>query len=364
MAIAMAATAAERTPYLDPELWQGIASLIDRAPSLADLRTHRLELLALARWRELGKPIPPDLGAEEMRAVTIALAAPILLARIRDAIEGPVVLLKGPEAAACYPRPTLRSFSDLDLLVPDAEGVQARLIDAGFVPVGDADRYVGIHHLRPLCLPDVPLVIEIHARPKWVDGLEAPSTEELLDAAVDSAVGVDGIEALPRAHHALVLAAHAWGHAPLDSLFGLVDVAAVRQGVPPGELEALAKRWDLGRVWRSTSASIDALLLGGRAPWPLHVWARNLTAVRERTVLETHLQRWLAGFSALPAPRAAVAAVRAIGQDLRPSPEEDWPSKLRRMRLALVHATLRRSKHEEDLELHSRGKGADRTGDR
>jgi putative nucleotidyltransferase-like protein len=354
----------DRPDRIESELWEGVNRLIDRSPSLADLRAHRLQLLALARWRELGRPIPPDLDTEALQAAMAALAAPVVLERIRAAIDGPALLLKGPEVAACYPNPTLRPFGDLDLLVPDAEAVQAALVDAGFVPLGEESHYVGIHHLRPLCLPDVPLVVEIHSRPKWIEGLRPPSIEELLEAAVDSAVGVPGIQALPRAHHALVLAAHAWGHTPLETLFGVVDVAVVRQGVSASELEALASRWGLARVWRLTSASIDALFLGGRRPWPLRIWARHLAEARERTVLETHLQRLLADFSALPFGPAVVAAGRAFAKEVRPSPQEDWPRKLKRMRLAFVHASLERSKHEAELDVLGRQNNFDSTAGR
>ena len=106
------------------------------------------------------------------------------------------------------------------------QAAQAALLAAGFVEVGEAGRYEDIHHLRALWWPGLPLVVEIHDRPKWPDGLTGPSTEELLAAAVPARLGVDGIGALPPAEHALLLAAHAWAHEPLGRLGQLVDVAA------------------------------------------------------------------------------------------------------------------------------------------
>jgi hypothetical protein len=339
---------------LDRDLWGGVSRLVDRAPSLADIWEHRLDLLAVDRWHALGRPIPSDLLAEARRSAMTILAAPLLLERIRATVAGPILLLKGPEVAACYPSPSLRPFGDLDLLVPDPVGVQRALVTAGFNPVGDEHRFAGCHHLQPLHLPDFPLVVEIHARPQWINGLPGPPVDELLAAAVPSVLAVDNVLALPRPHHAVALAAHSWDDAPLGSLLQLIDIAAVLQGVPAAEADSVAERWGIERVWRLTVAAIDALLYGERAPLPLHLWARNLGPVRGRTVLETHLARWLAGFFALPPGRALGAALLAIGRDLRPGEHEGWGSKLRRARKAVRNASVRRFEHDAEVEIASR----------
>jgi hypothetical protein len=348
---------AQHSPSVDLEqsapqsdLWRGIDRLIDRAQSLEAIRAHGLGAIALARWRDLGHPIPPVLLEEAQAATLNALATPLLLKRIRSACDGPIIVLKGPEAAACYPSPALRPYGDLDLLVPDAPAVQRALVAAGFVPVGDERLYRDIHHLQPLQLDGLPLVVEIHSRPKWPAGLAPPPVEAFFADAVDAAVPVEGVLALPRAQHALVLAAHSWAHVPLGRLFNVIDVAVVRDGAAPEELDSLAAEWGLKRMWRLTAATIDALLFDGRHPWPLHVWARELVDVRERSVLANHLQRWLAGFSALRPDAAAVAAARAIVQDVRRKPDESWSTKLKRTRLALTNATAARSEHEAAVE--------------
>ena len=347
---ALAPTVEDAEAVWTSALWRGIGRMIDRAPSLAAIRAHRLELLALARWRAIGRSIAPAL-LEEGRLVTLrALATPVLLKSVRAACDGPIVLLKGPEAASCYPSPSLRPYGDIDLLVPDAERVQRSLVAAGFVPVGDLRVYTGIHHLQPLHLEGLPLVVEIHSRPKWPDGLQPPPLEELVECAVGTAIGVEGILALPRMQHALAIAAHNWAHQPLGRLFGVIDVAAVSEGVPERELDAIARSWGLRRIWRLTSRVVDALFLDARPPVPLRVWGRSLVDVRERTVLETHLQRWIASFSALPPHAAAAAAVRAVGGDLRPVPGERWSTKLARSRLAIANATMPRSEHEAEVE--------------
>ena len=46
-------------------IWSAVDRLIDRTPDVTALRANRLHLLAARRWRELGRPIPPDLEDAE-----------------------------------------------------------------------------------------------------------------------------------------------------------------------------------------------------------------------------------------------------------------------------------------------------------
>lgn len=330
-------------------LWRSVDRLIDRASSVADLRAHRLHLLAVARYRSTGREVPGELLEATRQATLASFAAPLLLEHIREVVDGPIMILKGPEVAARYPTPTLRPFGDLDLLVPDPIAAQRALIAMGFTLVGDERLYREIHHLRPLHYRSYPLIIEIHARPKWIETGHGPAVGELLEAAVPAAVGVDGILAPAPEHHVLLLAAHSWAHAPLGQLLQLIDIAALRAESASDELEALARTWKLEPLWSLTSAAADALLLGGSKPWPVYVWARHLQRVRHRTVLETHLARWLAGFSVLPFWRACAASARAIARDLTPLPGEPWRVKLRRTRRAVGNAFVRRAEHDSEL---------------
>jgi Uncharacterised nucleotidyltransferase len=324
--------------------------LADRAGSVRDLRLHKLQLVAAQTWRARGRLVPGPLVDEERYARMLALLAPIVLRRVRDAVEEPVVLLKGPEAAAYYTDPTLRPYGDLDLLVEDAPRVQRALLAAGFVEVGEVEPYVGIHHLRPVAWPGLPLPVEIHGRPKWIDGLAPPPTAELVAAAVPSATGIDGILALPPAQHALVLAVHSWAHTPLQRLLELADVALVAAEADREELRALAGRWGIARLWSTTEGAADALFRGGARPLALRVWARNLSRAGERTVLESHLQRWLSPFGALPARSALADAVRRLGRDLRPRPGETWRDKAGRTARALLSPFTRLSDHRRALD--------------
>ena len=336
------------------ELWAAVDRLVDRAPSLADLSSHRLELLAGRRWRALGKPVPPAVVDQERRAAVVQLAAPVLLGRVRAAYEGELALLKGLEVARRYPEPGLRMFGDVDLLADDADSAQRALLAAGFREVGDPSLYEDIHHLRPLQWPDLPLVVELHSRPKWVEGIApAPSTAELLAAAVP---GPHGFDVLPPAHHALLLAAHSWAHEPLRRLRDIVDVVAVAEAGGWDDVTALARSWRVERLWRSTRAVANAVLYGGRRPLAVRLWAQNLETARERTVLENHLQRWFSDFSIMPAHRAAARMPATLAGEISPEGGEGWRPKLSRSRHAIRNASRRRSEHDEELARRARPK--------
>lgn len=337
---------------MNERVWARVEELVDRAHGLDDLREHRLELIAARRWRALGRPVPPELIDEERFAAMVAMTTPLVLERVRAAAHGPIVVMKGPEVAERYPDPALRPYGDVDILVPDADRVHRALKAAGFEEVGDPALFVGIHHLRPLVLPPFPLLVEVHAEPKWIEELQPPPSAELIAAAVPSCIAVDGISTLRPDHHALVLVAHSWAHEPLRRILELVDVAAIANGLDRSELLQLARDWQIDRVWKTTIAAVDALLNGRgdeQPPAPLRLWARNLPAVRTRTVFESHLERWLAGFWGLPARKAlrvaATSAVRAVA----PAEDESWHDKFARMLLALRHASTSRAEHDRVL---------------
>jgi hypothetical protein len=331
-------------------IWASVDQLVDCAPRLSDLREHKLHLFAARRWRALGRPLPPGLLAEERLAAINALTAALVLERVRAACDGPLILLKGPEVAARYPDPLLRPFVDVDLLVPDAHRTQRALIAAGFREIGDPALYRNIHHLRPLQLPDLPLPVEVHSAPKWIDHLTPPPLEELFSVASPALSGVDGVLALPAPHHALALVAHAWAHDPLVRLLELIDVAVMSEAEDRNEIAQLARRWGMSRVWNSTIRAADALFDDRRKTPALRLWARNLPAARGRTVLESHLERWIGAFSALPMHTAVRVGFSNVIHEFRPAAGESWRTKLGRMRLAVANAPRRRIDHDEHLE--------------
>jgi len=260
-----------------------------------------------------------------------------------------VIVLKGPEIASRYPEPAMRAYGDLDVLVENANEAQRALLVAGFEPVGDPSLYVGIHHLRPLRASGLILSVEIHSRPKWLDGLRPPPVAELFDVATASSTGVKGVLSLPTEHHALLLAVHSWAHEPLRRLRDIVDIALMSSTGDRDEIERLASSWGVEHVWRTTSAVIDSLFSGRVPPAVLWLWAQNLRTARERTVLENHLQRWLSDFWALPFLAAVQGLPRRMLSDVLPEGEEAWQTKLGRASLAVRDARRPRSRHESEL---------------
>ena len=344
-------------------VWDGVNRLIDRAPSTDALRAHGLHILAAERRRHVGAPVPPELVAAERRAVMVWLAVPALLSRIRAAHDGTIVVLKGPEVALHYRSPVHRSFGDLDLLVEDVGKAERALLAAGCVeapdpawaPRHDPDPFSNKHHARPLGWPDLPLKIELHRWPNWPRWLTPPATRELLAAAVPSELDPT-VSALPPEHHALVLAAHLWVHEPLGRIRDLLDVMLVARTADPGRVARLAGRWGLARLWRTTVATADALFgVPERHTLAQRTWAANLAGVRERTVLETHLERWTSCFWALPPAIAIKLSASNVAWDLRPAAGESWRAKASRTEAALKAALTPKSAHDRVI-----GRGARR----
>ncbi len=204
------------------DIWPAIYALIDDA-SVEGVLVHELGPLAAQERRAAGKPVPEALAAEERAASFAALSATALLKRIREICAGPLVLLKGPEVAALYP-PNGRRFGDVDVLTPQATDLHRSLLEHGFLELDKPFDFREHHHLTPLRWPVVPLSVEVHLAPNWPPGIEPPPLAEILEAAVPSVVGAEGLLAPRRLHHVLLLAAHAWAHVPLGKLRELLDV--------------------------------------------------------------------------------------------------------------------------------------------
>jgi hypothetical protein len=337
----------------DPSLWANVARLLERAPRESDLRFHGVDLLAAQHDRRLGRTPALHAIAAARTAAATSLIAPLVLQRVLAAVDGPVVLMKGPEVAEHYENSLTRPYRDLDVLVKDAEAAWNAMVEAGFEPTGDPELYIGIHHLRPLVLPGLPLVVEVHHDPKWLDGI-APPTAELLSTAVPSATGVPGLLTLEPSRHAVVLAVHAWAHVPLSRLGRLIDVAAVAQGVDRSETAAIARAWDVERLWRVTQATIDSLLDPRPRPFAGRVWARHLWSVRERTVLERHLERWLGPFSMLPPARAAKVTGQHVAHQFTLEEGETRWQMIRRSLRAVADAFKPQSDHDSATEASKR----------
>ena len=341
--------------------WDRVEQLLDGSPGLADLRAHGLELLAARHWRANGRGVPTALTAQEVAAAWRYHAAGAVLERVRDACEGPVLLIKGPAVAARYPVPTSRPFVDIDLLVPDPHAVQAALLDAGFCLSADPAGYPDhLHHLPPLHLPAQPIPIEVHGRLKWPSQLPAPSFDAVAHGAHPSALGVEGISIPDPARHALVVAGHLWAHDPLARLLRLLDVAVLTDGVEEQEMRALAEDWAMGCLWRSTARAVD-FFFGerGACPWPLRTWGRGLPQARELTVAELHLSRVLSPFAMYQGRAIARGLRSAIAGFSRPIDDEGWPRKLRRTAGQVARPAMRRSEHVAKIDQGGSAASAD-----
>jgi hypothetical protein len=339
---APAASAAQR----DALIWRTLDELLARA-QVGGMLANKLGPLAARSMRMHGRPVPRPLETESRLAKTAWISAIPLLHRIRTVYDGPVLLIKGPEVAARYPD-RARSFMDVDVLVPDAQALHDAMRADGCVLVDDPEVYVNQdqHHLRPVQWPDTWLRVEIHVRPLWPQGKTPPPMEEIVAAAVQSATGVPGISAPHPAHHAVILASHAWVSQPLETLRDLVDVAAVAAEADERELTRTARAWGIERIWRTTYDAATGVLGGRRTTAAVQIWGRHLPAVRERSVLSNHLQRWLSPFWGLPPLSALRWIVAAFRQEIYPYPDESWRHKLIRVAYAFANPRAPVSVHE------------------
>ena len=315
-----------------------------------------MHLLAARLWRTRGHKVPPDLRRQERFAAMVAMAAPTVLERVRAAYDGQLMLMKGLEVAVWYRHPSDRPFNDLDLLADDPSAAQAALIRAGFIEVGDAEAYRRDRqhpHLCPLAWPGIPVAVELHRRPSQPSWLPRVDGDALFAAAVPSATGVEGLLAPAPSDHALLLAAHGWAHAPLGRLADLVDIAAVLSGASRRETDERASKWEWERMWRTTLRASDAVLSATTRSFAAKVWARHLTSVRERSVVETHMAGVAAPACALPAARATPAIATVLLRTVGRHGDERWSRKLRRSGVAFVHAFGANSEHEQAV----RGRG-------
>lgn len=329
-------------------IWKGVDQLIDVAKTPDDLRFHGLHLLAVRRWRAQGRNVPTSLIESERDASIVALATPHVLGEIRAACDGPMLVFKGPEIAARYPDPALRPYGDLDVIVEDVGAAHAALRAAGFNPVGAVPRD-GFHHLRGLQSPRFPLRVELHERPSWLEGGEPPNLHELLRAASPTRTAVDGLVAPSPAHHAVLVAVHAWVHEPLGRASQLVDAMLLLAESTQDEALSIAEAWGVERLWRTTIDAAEALLFGRAERATLRPAVRRLRRVEERSVLGSHLYRALGPFWALPPSSAFRATATMVGKAARPAPGESWATKLSRAWHALRHARMGRTRHERKI---------------
>jgi Uncharacterised nucleotidyltransferase len=334
----------------ESNVWAAVDALIDRSPGPGDLQSHGLHLLAARRWRTLGREVPDEIRSEEQLAVRRSLAVQGVLEQVAAAADEPIVVFKGTSLAANYPDPVLRPFHDIDVIAANAESVHRRLRAAGFVELGSSSYYDGRHHLVPLALPQLPLVVEVHRRPEWVSGSDPPSASLIIGRGSPAPLGIEGIRFPHATDHALLVAAHSWATLPLRRVLDLLDISLLAAAADRATVSQLAREWDLEGVWSCMIGVADALLGRSAAPVALRTWGRNLRNARELTVIEAHVRRLVSPFWALSAHRAVPAALQALGREFVPRPEDDWRAKRRRTAAAVRRPIRAKSAHDRAVE--------------
>jgi hypothetical protein len=133
----------------------------------------------------------------------------------------------------------------------------------------------------------------------------------------------------------------------------MVDIAALLPEVDRDEALSVARELGAERLWKGTLRACEQLLLREGPPTLAErTWARSLWQVRDRTVVEAHLEDWVSSFWILPPAGAFRASARALARELAPREGDTWSAKRRRTRLALGHAFMRKSQHDRAVRKH------------
>jgi hypothetical protein len=199
--------------------------------------------------------------------------------------------------------------------VEDARAARKGLVDEGFAEVYQPNYTPDWHQLeQTFTLRNIEVEVDVHKAPHWPVGLRTPPTaaREILEASVPSALGVDGISVPAPHHNALILAAHGWSHEPLWTLQDLIDIAVFSAQADELDLERTAAAWEMGRLWRTTRQTIDALFYGGRTTFPLRTWARHLEQMRDRSRFERRVTSFVHGYWGMSPRQGFVQTMRAL----------------------------------------------------
>jgi hypothetical protein len=215
------------------------------------------------------------------------------------------VLLKGPDfAARLYPRPALRLFADIDLLVAESAAPRARRVmqDLGYKPVAAAMKYNAGYGEESWRRPDRPGgTVELHWNLVNSPTLRRAVSVKLEDLALEDVPAWAGRRRPTAAAVLLIAAVHGAASHAFDRLQILYDVAqAVRGAAGP-----LDEAWLAGAVRRTgATLSLSTALrlaettlpeprageLGRRLGLPAASWMARL-ALTPAVVLRAHAAR-------------------------------------------------------------------------
>lgn len=164
--------------HLSRLLTEGLtASGADWPAVLALARRHGVSPILFWRLRQGGEAVrgtvPVDvweaLRADFFRAAARRMVVERQLARVLAAVAGagvPILVVKGAAAGAFYPHPALRTYGDLDVLVPDEKvrAAETALNGLGYRAVKPQEWMLDHYHHLALAGDGNQLVVEIHWR--------------------------------------------------------------------------------------------------------------------------------------------------------------------------------------------------------
>lgn len=304
---------------------------------------------AVDRWLEGRQPVDPDLlegwglhlwdahrrggagAAEVLRGnVTAQLAAERTLRLAREALDGPMVLIKGLALAPLWPDAACRPAGDVDVLVPDAAAAWECLRGHGWTPA-DVPQHPwrpGVMwdppwhwHAYPLDPPGGGPCIELHRRAAWplvLDEMGAGIPPAELIARAQAPVGAsipDGVDVPDLVDHALVMAAGSWGKYPFERLSQLVDVHLLALAAGGGDrVRERAAQYGLGRLWDQVWGAAESVFGGEPAPLSFRMLGRWMWRADDPTFVNmTRVAGW---FHIAPPHRAAATAAGRVSHKL------------------------------------------------
>ncbi|MFZ5916043.1 MAG: nucleotidyltransferase domain-containing protein [Chloroflexota bacterium] len=246
----------------------------------AQAQAHGLEPLLYAHLQAAQVPIPPHV-AQQLRIRTIqhAHANHVRLKVLAEALAAlqvagiPALALKGSALAhLVYPSPGLRVMRDIDLLVPDAPGAQAVLLNLGFQPPS-YDLPPDHSHLPAVkkWVDGQQVTVEIHHKLFASEaGLGITTYDDLAAAAQPFALGGGTAYALGKEDMLWHVYAHAFQVPLTYEPFRLIWIA---------DLVSLVEAWvdtiDWDAVRRHDRRAFNALpMLHHLTPWSDHVLDR------------------------------------------------------------------------------------------
>ena len=315
---------------------------VDWPGVLALARRHSVSPILFWRLRQRGEDardgVPAAVPAgvwEALRADFFGAAARRMvverqLARVLAAVEEagvPILVVKGPAAGAFYPHPAMRTYGDLDVLVPEDRlgAAEAALNGLGYRAVKPQAWMLDHYHHLALAGDDDQLVVEVHWRldideqegiPNYAARLPG---EDLWARAEPWTVGGQPALRLEAVDAVLHLCRHAvMQHRLRMGLRPVCDLAQVVEDWGAGQWQVLAARagaYGLGRPV-CLMLSLAAQVLGVAVP-PEVVQALRPPEPLPKDLVERVLAR--DGDGVAPVPVAVLQAGASPG----------WPARLR-----------------------------------